>query len=280
MLSDAQAAELALLVLYAEDMYLNDRANLAPTPDPRLTPNWQVLGYLTAVDALFRRGQTMALGQPTCYGYLARNAAGVYVAAIRGTEGTLEWVEDADFLPVPHPVAGSVEQGFYGIYRSMTYRPVGGAAVLAAQGLAAAVGSDELLVMGHSLGSTLATYLTFDLADASLLGNRVQGCYFASPRPGDAAFAKAFDHRVLTYQLWNYELDVVPRVPVGPDYTDLPRVNWIGINDAKARISFDLACHHHLTSYCAMLNYSLLDWANLTLCDCKNAACIKGPSPN
>jgi len=111
-----------------------------------------------------------------------------------------------------------------------------------------------------------------------MLGNRGQGCYFASPRPGNAVFAKAFDQRVLTYHLWNYELDVVPRVPAGPDYTDLPRVNWIGINAAQARISFNLACHHHLTSYCAMLNYALLDWANLSLCDAKNAACIKGPA--
>ena len=278
MLSDAQAAELALLVLYAEDQYLCDRANLAPTPDPRLAPNWKVLGYLVAVDALFRRGQTLAFGDSTCYGYLARNTAGVYVAAIRGTEGALEWIEDADFLPVAHPVEGTVEQGFYGIYRSMTYRPIDGTAALAAQGIAAAVGDAELLVMGHSLGATLATYLTFDLADPVRLGARAQGCYFASPRPGDAAFVKAFDQRVASYQLYNYELDVVPRVPVGPDYTDLPRVNWIGINAAKARISFNLACHHHLTSYCAMLNYSLLDWLALPICDMANAACIKGPA--
>jgi triacylglycerol lipase len=278
-LTDAQAAELALLVLYAEDMYLGDRANLSPAPDTRLAPNWTLLGHLTAVDALFRRGQTIALGDPTCYGYLARNAEGVYVAAIRGTEGVLEWVEDGEFVPIPHPVAGYVEQGFFGIYQSLTYRPIGGVATSAAQGLAVAVGSAELIVMGHSLGSTLATYLTFDLASPVLLGARVQGCYFASPRPGDAPFAAAFDHRVGSYNLYNYELDVVPRVPFGPSYTDLPRVNWIGINAAKARIAFDLACHHHLTSYCAMLNYALLDWSLVPLCDSKNAACIKGPAP-
>jgi pimeloyl-ACP methyl ester carboxylesterase len=49
-----------------------------------------------------------------------------------------------------------------------------------------AVGKGSLIVLGHSLGSTLATYLTFDLAHPGKLGPRVRGCFYASPRPGDA----------------------------------------------------------------------------------------------
>jgi triacylglycerol lipase len=279
-MTDTQAAELALLVLYAMDAYLADRESLAPPPDPRLAGRWKVLGYLTAGDALLRRGQTMAFGEDVCYGYVAQQIEnpGVYVAAIRGTDGILEWIEDAEFISVPHPVAGRVESGFWEIYESLTYRGVGAAAgVKAAQGLAATVGAaGQLIVLGHSLGSPLATYLTFDLAPA--LGARVQACLFASPRPGNAEFVKAFDAAVATYHLWNYELDVVPRVPLGPDYTDLPKAHWIGIEAAQARIAFTLAAHHHILCYAAMLDYALLNWTQVPLCDRLYAQCIKGPT--
>jgi pimeloyl-ACP methyl ester carboxylesterase len=275
MLSDTQAAELGLLVWYAALMYESDRAALAPPVDPRLQ-HFRVVGYLTATDCLFRKGQSVVLWQKTCYGYLAQQIdnPSVYVAAIRGTDSLLGWIDDAKFSVVTHPVAGFVEAGFWGIYRSMQYRSLrpGTMPAPAAQGIAAAVGAGELIVLGHSLGSPLATYLTFDLA--AELGERVQAVLFASPRPGDRKFVTAFDS-LAQYQLWNYELDVVPRVPRGPDYTDLPRVNWIGIEAAKAQIGFTLACHHHILSYLSMLDYDLYDWQALKD-PC--VACIKGPA--
>jgi triacylglycerol lipase len=280
MLTTTQAAELGLLVNYAMDQYLADPKSLAPTPDPRLSPKWRVLGYITATDCLFRAGQTAALGDTVCYGYLAQvvDKPDVYVAAIRGTNGILEWIEDAQFLSVPHPAGGTVEQGFYGVYRSMQYRPIGGDILPAARGISNAVGKGELIVLGHSLGAALATYLTFDLAHPGKLGPRVQGSFYASPRPGDATFAKAFDERVQTYSLWNYELDAVPRVPFGPDCADLPKVNWIETSNAQARIRFDLDCHHHILCYAAMLDYSLTNWSAVPPVDQPLACCIKGPT--
>jgi triacylglycerol lipase len=261
------------------DMYLSDPTSLAPSSDLRLAQKWRVLGYITATDSIFRAGQTVGLGDTVCYGFLAQIIAKpeVFVAVVRGTDGLLEWIEDAEFLSIPHPTAGRVERGFFGIYRSMQYRPIGGDILPAARGISNAVGQGSLIVLGHSLGSALATYLTFDLAHPAKLAARVQACLFASPRPGDAGFAKAFDERVQTYALWNYELDVVPRVPRGPDYTDLPKVSWIGIEAAQARIRFDLACHHHILCYAAMLDYGLLDWLTLPAADRQCAACIKGP---
>lgn len=279
-LSDEEAADLAWLVIYAMDSYLSDRASLAPPPDPRLSPKWRILGYITGTDALFRAGRTLVAGEDVCYGYLAQLIAKpeVFVAAIRGTDGILEWIEDAQFVPRPHPVAGMVEDGFYDIYDSLTYRPIDGGAFEAARGLAATVGSGELIVLGHSLGAALATYLTFEIAHPLLLGNRAQGAFFASPRPGNAAFAKAFAARVAAYNVFNYELDVVTRIPLGPDYTDLLNCHWIGVTSAKARIGFTLAGHHHLICYIAMLaGYAAFDWKSLPLLDAINAACIKGP---
>jgi hypothetical protein len=75
---------------------------------------------------------------------------------------------------------------------------------------------------------------------------------------------------VKAYQLYNYELDIVPRVPRGFSYTDLPRVSWIGIASAQAHIRFDFLCHHHIESYRAMLDYGADDWSG--------HPCILGPT--
>lgn len=280
MLSNSEAASLGLLLTYAMDMYEADLASLAPTPDPRLT-NWKIVGYLTAVDSIFRQSKTIDVGGTVYYGFVAQliGKPNVFVAVVRGTNGILEWIEDAEFISMPHPAGGQVERGFYGVYGSMQYRPIGGDILPAARGIANAVGLGSLTVLGHSLGSALATYLTFDLAHESKLGARVQGCFFASPRTGNTEFVRVFDQRVQTYQLFNYELDVVPRVPRGSGYADLPRVVWIEGDNSQAKIRFDLGCHHHIVCYCSMLDFRLQDWAQMPVLDRSCTSCIKGPTP-
>lgn len=278
MVNDSDAAKLALFVVYAMDQYLAARLDdLQPPPDPRLAPDWQILGYLTGFDTVLRAGEKMAQGEERCYGYLAQSLTLPleHVVAIRGTNGTLEWIEDAEFLPCDHPIAGKVESGFWGVYQSMLYTPIAGQVQAAAAGIASAVGKGHVTMLGHSLGSTLATYLTFDLACA---GVDVSGYFFASPHPGNLDFAKAFDALVVDYRVYNYELDVVPRVPFGPDYSDLLRVREIKIGANQARIGFSLDCHHHLLCYCAMLDYSLLDWKSVPAIDQPYVVCIKGPA--
>ena len=279
--SRSEAAKLALLILYAMDQFIAEPSSLAPAPDPRLARDgWEVLGYLTAKDSLWRRGALVDFGDTVCYGYLARRVDDPksFAVAIRGTNGILEWIEDGQFLPVAHPVAGTVEAGFFGIYSSMEFCPVGGTHPLpAAAAIDALVGDGHLIVLGHSLGAPLATYLAFDLASTAYLGNRVQAALFASPRPGNADFGAAFDVRLAgAYQLWNYSLDVVPHVPLGPNYADLPKATWITPSSSQARICFSLDCHHHLTSYSAMLDYGLEDWAKFPAQDQDLVSCIKG----
>lgn len=273
-----ESAELGLLVTYAMDMYTSEPASLAPASDTRLYPKWKIWGYLTATDCVFRSGSRVS-GSEVCYGFLAESDPGVFVAVIRGTNGILEWIEDGEFLSVQHPVAGQVEAGFFGVYSSMVFRPLIGAGPLApqpvAKGIAAAIGAGSVTVIGHSLGSALATFLTFDLA--GLVGSRTSGCFFASPRPGNADFAKAFDARVASYQVFNYALDIVPRVPPG-DYSALPKVTLIEPHTSEARISFNFGCFHHVLSYCAMLDFGLTDWKAVPSIDQSCAACIRGPS--
>ena len=142
--------------------------------------------------------------------------------------------------------------------------------------LAGAVG--PVTAVGHSLGSALATYLTLDLARAGL-GTRVSACLFASPHPGDQAFVTLFDETIADYRLFNYILDIVPRVPPGLGYAALPRRTVIRPSTAEAAIRFDIGCNHHVICYCAMLDYEETNNATtpVPVGEEGSKACILGP---
>jgi len=251
MLNDPQAAQYALLVMYAEDMYdaLTDKTIVAPPIDPRINANWTVVGFITATDAL-ADAQSLGLGTRFYYGFLACSNAdnGQYVAVIRGTANASEWIEDVEFVPMPAPatMAGTVENGFFSIYSSMRYAPLGAAGDQpVVPGIAAAVGASRLTVLGHSLGSALATYLALDLTVSNNLQMPLSACMFASPHTGDAAFVQLFDQKVASYRVYNYSRDIVPKVPFMFDYSPLPKADEFDPQDAHAVIQNTLAGNHH-----------------------------------
>jgi pimeloyl-ACP methyl ester carboxylesterase len=187
------------------------------------------------------------------------------VAVIRGTDGFVEWIEDAEFLPVGYsPQIGLpaglptmfVEQGFWSLYESMKLIDPAGAPLgdLAPAIATKAGAAGAMTVIGHSLGSALATYLAIDLARGPL-GQRVSACLFASPRVGDQAFVEFFDQTISNYRLFNYVLDIVPRVPLGLGYAPLPRRTVIQPATAEASVRIGIECNHHVICYCAMLDY-------------------------
>ncbi len=269
---------MALLAMYAEDMYripvLGDN-NLTPSVDPRVSANWNVVGYIAGRDAILDT-QSMGLGPVVYYGFLAasKTSAAEFVAAIRGTENFIEWIVDAEFLPVHHALKGRAESGFYSIYRSMEYIDGTGAATDLDGGIATAVGQGSVTVVGHSLGSALATYLTIDLAVSQQMGARASACMFASPRPGDTEFANYFDQQVASYTLYNYTLDVVPTVPGLFGYTSLPRAKRIAPGNAQSNIQNTLPCNHHAVCYAAMLDRAAADWTAMPPVDQQCASCI------
>jgi len=268
-ISNSAAAQYGLLAMHAMDMYRADAGSLAPAPPRRLTDDgWILLGHIQGNDHLpFRKGPIRAGGQQVCYGYVARRG-GELVAVVRGTDGLVEWLEDAEFLPAvyapkidlpPGPAGVEVEQGFWSIFDTMTLAtPAGadlgrlGAAV--ADAVQAEPGITEVTVVGHSLGGALATYLALELARGPI-GSRVSGCFFASPHPGNRAFAAFFDKVVTNYRVFDYILDIVPRVPFGPDYAPLPKLTVLRPSLAEASIRLEVGCNHHVVCYCAMLDY-------------------------
>lgn len=119
------AVQFGLLAMYAEDMYAAALGTLNPPADARIAADgWKVVGYLTAQDALVptkgasNRKLGIDHGKRVFYGFVAQSLTSQtsYVAAIRGTEGMIEWVIDAEFVPIPHPryPGARVEQGFWG----------------------------------------------------------------------------------------------------------------------------------------------------------------------
>lgn len=247
---DTRLARLAVLVMYAWDMCSHDLHDLTPPPDVRIDHDgWTVCGYLSGNDDIDGHHIRAA-----CYGFVAHNAAGEYVVVIRGTAGAREWVDDAKFrLKTPDaPFQGKVENGFYTIYRSMRYRPAGreGDMPLAA-GIAALAGTRPLTVTGHSLGAALATYLALDLAATERCA-QVALRAFASPRPGDSAFAAGFVKNVGDYQVINYRHDAVPKLPL-MRFASLPAVRLLDASP-QVTIAAGKTCSHHLISYIALLD--------------------------
>ncbi|HTS19969.1 MAG TPA: lipase family protein [Verrucomicrobiae bacterium] len=285
MLSDPQSAQYALLAMYAEDMYealpANGKGNLSPPVDPRVLADWNVVGFIIGDDALLDL-QNAGLGQPLFYGFLANSKSNgnQFVAVIRGTDNPIEWMEDVEFLPVDAggPVPGKVENGFYSIYLSMKYVPVGGTAQPLIAGIAGVVGTNPITVVGHSLGSALATYLTLDLAVKWQPPLNVSACLIASPHAGDSQYANFFDSKVASYKVYNYSLDIVPRVPLLFEYTALPKATEITPQIAQASIRHTLGCNHHAACYAAMLDYSAADWTTIPGIT-GPTGCLVGKSP-
>lgn len=296
MIYDPNAAQLALAVMRAEDL-LRSEQTLNPPLDNATAGAWELQGHLIGNDVVVdidpkeQRKTLRMLRNSIFYGYVAQSKENPeqYVAVIRGTGNAVEWLINGQFAPIPHHIAGHAEQGFYDLYQSLYYQPMagtGGNSGSAATDIACSITTGKLTVVGHSLGSALATYLTFDLAAGNPgMGDRVTACLFASPRAGDIAFADMFHQRVSAYKLYNYSRDAVPTVPLLFGYTSLPGMTRIVPEEAQAKIRFDpllplelhnLACQHHAVCYAAMLDYHAADWANLPMVDGNCAACIIG----
>jgi hypothetical protein len=183
--------------------------------------------------------------------------------AIRGTEGILEWIHDAEFLQVPCPFlagAGHTEDGFTDMYESLRTAAAPGAPTvvnaLAQLPFSQPVGS--LTICGHSLGGALATLLALDVAANTTFTDPAVYTY-GSPRTGDSLFASTYDQVVKnSYRVAN-RLDVVTALPPPIDYEhvltpyDLNPIRLVPL-PPKVLVKYSVLCEHSLATYLYLLS--------------------------
>jgi hypothetical protein len=184
------------------------------------------------------------------------NNTGDVAIALRGTEGILEWIHDAEFSLVPCPFlagAGHTEDGFTDMYLSLRTGTDPGAPrvvkALATLPFSQPVGS--VTICGHSLGGALATLLALDVAANSAFTDPSVYTY-ASPRTGDPLFASTFDQVVKnSYRIAN-RLDVITALPpmfAGYDHVLTP----YELNPVRL-VNCTLICEHSLATYLYLLS--------------------------
>lgn len=193
--------------------------------------------------------------QIVSFGFVVQDAAGNAVVAIRGTEGILEWVQDARFLAVQCPIlpgAGNTEDGFTAVYESLrvTQDPAATRLVDALPTLAYPKPVTSMTICGHSLGGAIATLLALDVA-ANTKFTQLTAYTYASPRTGDASFVDTYNQVVPNTFRFANRFDIVPQLPPPPLYDHV-----VGLYDLNPmlKVKFDILCQHHLTTYLYLMS--------------------------
>jgi hypothetical protein len=196
---------------------------------------------------------------------LVLQAAGTgdVVIAIRGTEGILEWIHDAEFLTVPCPFlagAGETEDGFTAMYESLqTGTSASSPSVVSALAtLPFAQPVSSMTICGHSLGGALATLLALDVA-ANTVFKKPTVFTYASPRTGNPSFADTYNQVVPNTVRIANRIDLVPKLPLPPDYDhvqarfDLNPVQLFPL-PPRVIVKLTIPCQHFLDSYLHLLS--------------------------
>lgn len=180
-----------------------------PAPD---APNSDQVGWLRTPDGF-------ASGLDRIDAGLVGEASDGIVVAFRGTlpiespndgQALLDWVSDLDAILVADPAGlpGKVHQGFLRALDALW--PAMGPAILA---LSNSRPGKPLYVAGHSKGGAMANLAALRLKPSLRPGVPILVGTFAAPRPGDAAFASAYDAAIPHSARYEYQDDLVPHLP-------------------------------------------------------------------
>lgn len=251
--SKKEMIELGQLVNIAYELFNGGKKPQNPNPEfpADFVPGYTPIRNLQGVDNIHRKTKEF-------YGHLSWLDAdpGTLVISIRGTSDAQEWIDDAKFELVDYSdnkEYGCVELGFKEIFSSFTVSKPGGEYSPLDEFLQSEAGIKKIIVVGHSLGSSLATLVAFD-ADVSGYAEQVQLLTFASPLTGNAKFVKAFQARIKdSVRIVNHP-DIVPRVP--PEIFGYRHV-WheLEINSKdNPGIKHSILCYHSLLTYLHVLD--------------------------
>jgi hypothetical protein len=263
-------------------MFKNPNSPDPLKPEPQSIPDSYELGAWIHMSDFFLDASKVQF-----YGIVAHEIANPSsrVVAIRGTEGIVEWMDDAAALLVPFrqvPSAGRVSFGFDKIYSTLKVVrriPPGEAARIAPAAPETFTGSfaEQLeqfalrreaeiaarplaapsnerpkrptIVAGHSLGAALATLFVME-NDAKRKFDLSTLCTFGSPRVGNKEFVRLFNSLPIdSWRLAN-KPDVVPRLPLHiPLLFDYEHVNLDCPFDSSAFARTNPSCSHAMETY-------------------------------
>jgi hypothetical protein len=245
-LDPAKAFFYGQFVQAAYTMFRNPQGGDPLRPEPAGIPDgWELGAWILMSDFI------LTVKEPEFYGIVVHeiNNPDSRIIAIRGTEGPMEWADDAAAIPIPFhqvPLAGLVAVGFDTIYKSLRLvkriLPSEGAqkeTANAAPETFAGSFADQLdqlaatreatrgetrsveererpkrptVVTGHSLGGALTTLFVMENASKHAVDIQTS-CTFASPLVGNKEFAQAFGQLAIdSWRIVN-TLDLVPKLP-------------------------------------------------------------------
>jgi hypothetical protein len=278
----------------AYTMFRRDPSQLRPEPQAGDIPDgWELGAWIHMSDFI------LTFKELEFYGIACREIANPdsRIIAIRGTEGAMEWIDDAAALPIPFrqvPSTGRVASGFDRIYSSLKVvkrqlaedlklkaaaapgtppppETFGGSfaeqldqlAISREMARGVRRSADEphgprpMVVTGHSLGAALATLFVME-NDAKHKFDIKTSCTFASPRVGNLEFARAFDQlRIDSWRIVN-RLDIVPKLPPHiPLLLEYDHVDTAYSFSSADFAKHSLVCWHSMETYLHSLDTSL-----------------------
>jgi hypothetical protein len=265
-------------------IFKRDRSQLQPEPTAGDIPApYELVAWVDMSDYAF--GDEV----PKFYGFIARHTGDrhAYILAIRGTEGWIEWLDDAMVHLVPFtqvPDAGRVSHGFDKIYSTLKVvkrhgladgavkaeavrapEPMSGSFAEQLEQLADSLEEPAVqekmrvslaerprrsfIVTGHSLGSALATLFVIENKDKNKFDISTI-CTFASPRVGNMEFARRFNQLPLTSWRIVNKQDVVPKIPLHlPMIFDYEHVNTPYDFSSAGEVKWNAGCWHSMMTY-------------------------------
>jgi Lipase (class 3) len=290
-LANADAVFYGKFVLAAYTMFDRDPTNLRPEPQAGDIPDpYEFVAWIHMSDFIFERTE------PRFYGFVARdkNTQNDFILAIRGTEGGVEWWDDASAYMVPFaqvPHAGRVAHGFDRIYSTLKVVQHPGTA----GELLKALPSLELelqgsfaeqleqlhvrlervtakkammlekkgrpkrpyIVTGHSLGAALCTLFVMENKEKDKFDISTL-CTFASPRVGNMMFVRIFN--LLPIASWRIAntCDLVPKLPLHiPLILDYEHVNAAYEFSSAGAAKDNPVCWHSMYTYLHWLDANI-----------------------
>jgi len=288
-LDKTKAAFYGQFVDSAYTMFKRDRSNLEPEPQPGDIPApFELVAWIKMSDFAFLNGEI-----PKFYGLIARDTTQKhsFILAIRGTEGWVEWLDDAMVHLIPFrqvPDAGRVAFGFDKIYDTLQVKhrpkpgaeaetvppsPLTGSFAEQVEQLAdrledaptqQAIHADpskrpcrSFVVTGHSLGAALSTLFVIENWSKKKFDITLC-CTFASPHVGNTELVQVFDQLPLSSWRIANNQDIVTKIPFKvPLLFDYEHVQTLYEFSSKGVVKWDPVCWHDMKTYLHWLDPSV-----------------------